>query len=89
MAFTLIDAIIFGAAGFGISQLSSGMSKSASNPTPAQATLPNQQTQTTAAATTVADQRAALLSSGGITDYTGGMGVLTGTDTSKTTLIGG
>jgi hypothetical protein len=56
---------------------------------PASATLPSASTANTTAAATVANQRAALLYAGGQTDYTGGLGVLTGSDVSKTSLIGG
>lgn len=41
------------------------------------------------ASNTVANQRQILLASGGQTDFTGGLGVLTGADVSKTTLVGG
>lgn len=43
---------------------------------------------TNAANATVADQRAALLYAGGQTDYTGGLGILTGSDISSKSLIG-
>lgn len=55
-------------------------------PTPV--ALPNQADASAKAAATIADQRAALLASGGQTDYTGGLGILTGSDISKNSLTG-
>lgn len=51
--------------------------------------LPNESTASTTASTTVASNRATLLASGGQTDETGGLGILTGSDVSTTSLIGG
>lgn len=84
----VIAAIAAGAAGFSISELVSGLSEG-SKASLEQPALPDASKASAAAATTVADQRAALLQAGGVTDYTGGLGVLTGSDVSKTTLIGG
>lgn len=55
---------------------------------PASLPAPSQATANQSAAALVADQRAALLTSGGVTDLTGGLGVLTGSDVNKTTLTG-
>ena len=55
---------------------------------PAAPAAPNQADANASAAALVADQRAALLSSGGVTDMTVGLGVLTGTDLSSKTLTG-
>ena len=52
-------------------------------------TTPSQSTANTTAAATVADQRATLLASGGVTDNTGGLGILTGADVKSSSLIGG
>ena len=87
MAFTTTALVIGGLAGFGIEEVVQGMSKSPSQP--AQAALPNSTIAQTNANTTVANQRATLLAAGGQTDVTGGLGVLTGSDVSKTTLVGG
>ena len=56
---------------------------------PDQAALPNQADANKTANNTVSDQRTAMLKSGGITDYTGGMGLLIGSDVSTSTLVGG
>lgn len=56
---------------------------------PASADLPDPNKAKTDAASTVANQRQILLASGGQTDYTGGLGILTGSDVSKTSLLGG
>jgi|GEM_PF-5157362 hypothetical protein len=82
-----IDALIGALIGFGASEVMGGMgNKKAKGPS--QATLPSQANANTDASATVADQRAAMLYAGGQTDMTGGLGVLTGSDTSKSTLVG-
>lgn len=83
-----IPFIIAAVAGAGISQLISGFG-SAPQGGPDPAALPNQDKAKMDAGNTVANQRQILLASGGQTDYTGGTGVLTGSDVSKTTLLGG
>lgn len=86
MAFTAIDLIIGAAVGFGVSEIAQGASKAPKSPD--QPTLPNTETAQKDAATTTNNQRHTLLAAGGQTDYTGGLGVLTGSDVSKSTLIG-
>lgn len=51
--------------------------------------VPNQSAASAAASTSVNTSRAALLASGGQTDETGGLGILTGSDVANTSLIGG
>lgn len=51
--------------------------------------LPDPEKAKQTAATDQANQRRSLLAAGGRTDVTGGTGVLTGADVSKTTLLGG
>lgn len=87
MAF--LATIVIGAAGigFGASQLMSGMDDIPSAPDPV--TPPDPMKAEQAAKAKLMDQRKILLATGGQTDYTSGTGVLTGTDVSKTTLLGG
>ena len=60
-----------------------GGGKSSSSPSaPAAPPSPSSTTAGQAGAATVADQRAAMLLAGGSTDYTGGLGVLLGSDVS-------
>lgn len=73
--------------GAGAAQLFSGSQDSPNMPNPPALPDPNQASQD--AAKKITNQREILLRSGGQTDYTGGTGVLTGTDVSKTTLLGG
>ena len=83
----IITALAAGAATEGIMALTSAAStKSPSQTAP---TTPSQSTANTTAAATVADQRATLLASGGVTDNTGGLGILTGSDIKSSSLIGG
>ena len=83
----LIGALVGGALTEGVSALTS--SASTKSPSQTAPTTPNQSTANTTAAATVADQRAALLASGGVTDNTGGLGILTGSDIKSSSLIGG
>lgn len=87
MAFTAIDLVIGGLVGFGASEVISGMTKTPSGPD--KAALPDPTKASASASNTVANQRATLLAAGGQTDFTGGLGVLTGSDVSKTSLVGG
>lgn len=87
MGFTAAVLALAGLAGAGVAETISGMSKAPSQPT--QPTLPNSQTADNNSQATVANQRQILLAAGGQTDYTGGLGVLTGSDVSKSTLVGG
>lgn len=85
-----VDAIIGALIGFGASEVISGISSSSKKTAsgPSQATLPSQTTADQTGQATVANQRAAMLAAGGQTDYTGGLGFITGADTSKSSLIG-
>lgn len=83
----IIEALALGAGLFGASELVKGLGDTPKAPKAAD--LPNKDDANKDAAATIADQRKALLLSGGQTDYTGGLGALTGSDVSKTTLIGG
>ena len=83
----LIGALVGGALTEGISALTS--SASTKSPSQTAPTTPSQSTANTTAAATVADQRATLLASGGVTDNTGGLGILTGSDIKSSSLIGG
>ncbi len=56
---------------------------------PAAITLPDPSSAKDEAAATLKRQRQILLATGGQTDYTGGSGMLIGTDIGKTTLLGG
>ena len=69
--------------------LALGSAASTKSPSQTAPTTPSQSTANTTAAATVADQRATLLASGGVTDNTGGLGVLTGSDVKSSSLIGG
>lgn len=88
MAFTGGVLLAAGLAGFGIAEVVGGFGDSPSKP-PDQPALPNQNAADKTAANTVADQRRALLATGGQTDYTGGSAVLTDKDVSKNVLLGG
>ena len=83
----IITALAVGAATEGIMALTS--SASTKSPSQTAPTTPSQSTSNTTAAATVADQRATLLASGGVTDNTGGLGILTGADVKSSSLIGG
>lgn len=87
MGFTVGALVLGGLGGFGIAEAVSGVSKSPSGPD--KAALPDTGAAEKSAAATVANQRQTLLAAGGQTDYTGGLGVLTGADVSKSTLLGG
>lgn len=87
MAFTTTALLVGGLAAGGIGEVIQGISKSPKQPD--QPALPNQTTADNTAASTVANQRQTLLAAGGQTDYTDGLGVLTGSDVSKSTLVGG
>ena len=81
----IIAAVAGAALGEGIMALTS----SPKSPSQTAPTTPSQSTANTTAAATVADQRATLLASGGVTDNTGGLGILTGSDIKSSSLIGG
>lgn len=85
----LFNVALAGLAGAGIAEGISALTSHSKSPSSTSPTLPDQGTANKTAAATVADQRAAMLYSGGQTDMTGGLGVLTGEDISKTGLIGG
>lgn len=89
MAFT--TSVLLGAAlvGGGIAEGINALSFGSKNKGPEQVALPDENKAKADASATVADQRRTLLASGGQTDYTGGTGILTGSDTTKTTLLGG
>lgn len=82
-AIPIIAAVVLG---LGAGELISGLQDSPDNPS--QGTLPDPNKAKADAQATQANQRKILLTSGGQTDYTGGTGVLTGSDVSKTTLLG-
>ena len=86
MAVELIVGAVLGAA---LTEGVMAMTSSPKSPSQTAPATPDQSKANTNAASTVADQRAAMLASGGQTDYTGGLGVLTGSDVSKSGLIGG
>ena len=90
MAINIPAAIFIALAGAGVAEgvnaLTSSNTKSHSPTAPSN---PSQSTANQSAAATVADQRENLIKSGGITDYTGGLGVLTGSDVNKSSLVGG
>jgi len=81
-----VDVIVGAIIGAGLAEMTSSKAKSPSSTAP---TTPTTADASTAASNTVASNRQAALLSGGNTDLTGGMGVLTGSDVSKTGLIGG
>jgi hypothetical protein len=81
----ILGGVLAGGAVAGIEALTN-QPKSPSQTAP---TTPSQSTANTTAAATVADQRATLLASGGVTDNTGGLGILTGADVKSSSLIGG
>lgn len=83
----VLPVLIGGLAGAGIAEGISSISKSPKIPD-APAT-PSQGAANQTGASTVADQRAAMLYAGGTTDMTGGLGVLTGENLSHSSLIGG
>lgn len=87
MAFTTTALVVGAVAGLGITEIAQGMTKAPKAPD--QPALPDQSKADASAANTVANQRQVLLSAGGQTDYTGGTGILTGSDVTKTTLLGG
>lgn len=82
-----IPFLLAGLAGAGIAEMIQGFSNSPDKP--ASADLPDPNKAKADAGNTVANQRQILLASGGQTDYTGGLGILTGSDVSKTSLLGG
>ena len=88
---TVLPLLLAGLAGGGIAEGIGALTSSASTKSPSQTapTTPSQSTANTTAAATVADQRATLLASGGVTDNTGGLGILTGADVKSSSLIGG
>ena len=89
MAFTI--AVLGGAAlvGGGIAEGINALTNKPKSLSDTALALPDQNKANKDAAAQVADQRAVLLNAGGVTDYTGGLGVLTGSDVTKTSLIGG
>lgn len=87
MGFTTTALILGGLGGFGIAEVASGMNKSADNKPNAPA-APDPTKAQADATSTVNNQRQILLAAGGQTDYTGGLGVLTGSDVSKSSLVG-
>lgn len=84
-----VDIIIGALLGAGIGEGVSALTSQPKNPSVTAPAAPSATAATAAANTTVNTDRAALLNSGGITDYTGGLGVLTGSDVTKSSLIGG
>lgn len=84
-----IDVLIGALVGAGTFEGISALSSSPKTPSSTAPTTPSQATANTTAASTVADQRATLLASGGVTDQTGGLGILTGSDIKTNSLIGG
>lgn len=84
----VVAAIIGATAAFGATELVEGLSKG-SKASPEQAALPNQAAADQAGSTTVQNQRQLLLAAGGQTDYTDGLGSLTGADVSSKSLVGG
>lgn len=87
MGFTLGVLAVSAGVGFGASELIN--SQTSKTKLPDQPPLPDPNAANKSASATVKDQRETMLASGGITDYTGGLGILTGSDISKTTLLGG
>lgn len=79
--------ILGGIVGAGAAELFQGFDKSPDQPN--QPALPNQVDANKTGAANIASQRENLLRAGGQTDNTGGLGILTGSDVSKTTLVGG
>jgi hypothetical protein len=85
-----VDVIVGAIIGAGLAESVNAMTSSkAKSPSSTAPTTPTTADASTAASNTVASNRQAALLSGGNTDLTGGMGVLTGSDVSKTGLIGG
>lgn len=86
----VVGALLGGLAGFGVSELAAS-SKAPDKPTPPNnpAAPAGQNDANKQAAAQVANQRETLLAAGGITDYTGGMGILANQDVNKNVLIGG
>lgn len=78
--------IAAGAIGFGASQMFGAQDKKPELPAPP--ALPNQKNADQVAKEQTSAQRKMLLASGGMTDYTGGQGILGSGDTTKTTLLG-
>lgn len=83
----ILTILAIAGAGAGVGSIISGMGSTPKAPD--QAALPDPNKAAVDAQATQANQRRILLTSGGQTDYTGGTGVLTGSDVSKTTLLGG
>lgn len=82
----ILTILAIAGAGFGASELIGGMKDSPKLPD--QSTLPDKDKAGADAQAKINNQRLRLLTSGGQTDYTSGTGVLTGTDVTKTTLLG-
>lgn len=77
--------LVGGAVGLGAEALSN----KPKNPSETAPNTPTTTTANTTASNTVASSRAQLLATGGQTDETGGLGILTGSDISSSSLIGG
>ena len=86
---TVLPLLLAGLVGGGIAEGIGALTSSPKSPSQTAPTTPSQSTANTTAAATVADQRATLLASGGVTDNTGGLGILTGADVKSSSLIGG
>ena len=81
-------AVFLGLAGFAIGEMFSSSSSSKNN-SPAQAPLPSIQASSQTAQASQGQSRAAALAAGGLTDYTGGTGIVLGSDVKSACLIGG
>lgn len=84
-----IDVIVGALLGAGIGEGISAATSAPKSPSSTAPKTPDASQASVTASTVVADQRAAMLNAGGVTDYTGGLGVLTGSDVTKTSLVGG
>lgn len=87
MGFTIGTILTGGIAGGGIANVVSALMNQPEKPEQGQ--LPTAADAKKIATTDQANQRRLLLAGGGNTDVTGGTGVLTGADVTKSTLLGG
>lgn len=83
MAFELIAGALIG---FGAAEFLTSSGEKTRTPEPI--ALPNQKTAGQDASQAVNDQRKKALATGGLTDYTGGSGILFGSDVHSVSLVG-
>jgi hypothetical protein len=85
----LIPLVVAVAAGSAIGGITESIIAASNKPkAPGAAAAPDPNAAAAAAQAAQTDARKTFLASGGQTDFTGGLGILTGSDVSKSTLVG-